>query len=111
MPEVTTPPSAESRAYARAGRVDCRWPAQRLTVELDSYRYHHSRHAWQQDHRRAREAHARGDDFRRYTWEDVFVDPQAMIAELRELLPQAPFRPRCRGGRAGPRRGASRGAP
>ncbi|MDQ4048496.1 MAG: type IV toxin-antitoxin system AbiEi family antitoxin domain-containing protein, partial [Actinomycetota bacterium] len=28
-------------------RVDCRWPEQRLTVELDSYRYHHSRHAWE----------------------------------------------------------------
>nr|MBA3748331.1 type IV toxin-antitoxin system AbiEi family antitoxin domain-containing protein [Solirubrobacterales bacterium] len=30
-------------------RVDCRWPRHRLTVELDSYRYHHSRHAWVQD--------------------------------------------------------------
>jgi len=81
------PPQTNRPAGGR--RVDCRWPAQRLTVELDSYRYHHSRHAWQQDHRRAREAHARGDDFRRYTWEDVFVDPQAMLAELRELLPPA----------------------
>ena len=28
-------------------RVDCRWPAHRLTVELDSYRYHATRHAWE----------------------------------------------------------------
>jgi very-short-patch-repair endonuclease len=68
-------------------RVDCRWPAQRLTVELDGYRYHHSRHAWEQDRRREREARARGDEFRRYTYGDVFEDPQLMLAELRVLLP------------------------
>lgn len=68
-------------------RVDCRWPAQRLTVELDSYRYHHSRHAWEQDRRREREAHARGDQFRRYTHGDVFEHPRLMLEELRGLLP------------------------
>jgi Transcriptional regulator, AbiEi antitoxin len=67
-------------------RVDCRWPQYNLTVELDSYRYHSSRHAWELDRRREREAHARGDDFRRYTHHDVFEDPQRMLAELRDLL-------------------------
>jgi very-short-patch-repair endonuclease len=69
-------------------RVDCRWPEHRLTVELDSYRYHHSRHAWDQDRRREREAHARGDDFRRYTYGDVFEEPELMLTELRALLPK-----------------------
>jgi very-short-patch-repair endonuclease len=68
-------------------RVDCRWPEQRLTVELDSYQFHHSRHAWEQDRRREREAHARGDQFRRYTYGDVFEDPLLMLTELRALLP------------------------
>jgi very-short-patch-repair endonuclease len=68
-------------------RVDCRWPEQRLTVELDSYRYHQSRHAWEQDRRREREAHARGDEFRRYTYGDVSESPRLMLRELRELLP------------------------
>jgi very-short-patch-repair endonuclease len=67
-------------------RVDCRWPEQRLTVELDSYRFHHSRHAWEQDRRREREARARGDEFRRYTWGDVFEEPDAMLAEVDRLL-------------------------
>jgi very-short-patch-repair endonuclease len=67
-------------------RVDCRWPEQRLTVELDSYRYHHSRHAWEQDRRREREARARGDEFRRYTYGDVFEHPEFMLTELRALL-------------------------
>jgi hypothetical protein len=65
--------------------IDCRWPELRLTVELDSYTYHHSRHAWEADRRRAREAYARGDDFRSYTAGDVFDDPALMLAELTPL--------------------------
>jgi hypothetical protein len=67
-------------------RVDCRWPDHRLTVELDSYRYHRSRHAWEQDRRRDREARARGDEFRRYTYGDVVEGPRLMLAELCALL-------------------------
>jgi very-short-patch-repair endonuclease len=66
--------------------VDCRWPDHRLTVELDSYRYHGTRHAWEQDHHREREARARGDEFRRYTWLDVVEDPEPMLADLRALV-------------------------
>ena len=70
-------------------RVDCRWERPPLTVELDSYRYHRSRHAWEQDRRREREARAREDDFRRYTWGDVFESPGAMLAELRAVISAA----------------------
>jgi very-short-patch-repair endonuclease len=66
--------------------IDCRWPDRGLTVELDSYRYHATRHAWEQDRQREREARRRGDDFRRFTSGDVFDDPQAMLEELRPLL-------------------------
>lgn len=66
--------------------VDCRWAEQRLTVELDGYRYHSSRHAWELDRRREREAYARGDDFRRYTYGDVFENPGPMLGELRSVL-------------------------
>lgn len=67
-------------------RVDCRWPEHRLTVELDGYRFHNSRHSWEQDRRREREARARGDEFRRFTYGDVMEDPTFMLAELRSLL-------------------------
>jgi hypothetical protein len=67
-------------------RVDCRWPERRLTVELDSFRYHNTRHSWEQDRRREREAHARGDQFRRYTYADVLEHPDAMLRELEALL-------------------------
>ena len=78
------------RTNRRAGgrRVDARWSEPALTVELDSYRFHSSRHAWEQDRRREREARARGDEFRRYTYGDVLEDPRLMLAELRALVPR-----------------------
>jgi len=79
-------PLPQTNRPAGGRRVDCRWPARRLTIEVDGYRYHHSRHAWEEDRRREREARARGDDFRRYTYGDVFEHPRLMLAELRLLL-------------------------
>jgi len=76
----------ETNRVAGGRRVDCRWPDRRLTVELDGYRYHRSRHAWEQDRRRERQARARGDESRRYTYGDVFEQPRHMLAELRALL-------------------------
>ena len=79
-------PLPVTNKLAGVRRVDCRWPDHRLTVELDSYRYHSSRHAWEQDRRREREAYSRGDEFRRYMWSDVFERTGPLIAELRGLL-------------------------
>jgi very-short-patch-repair endonuclease len=79
-------PIPETNRPAGGRRVDCRWPEQRLTVELDGYRYHHSRYAWELDRRREREARSRGDEFRRYTFGDVIEDPGPMLTELRALL-------------------------
>lgn len=79
-------PLPKTNVPAGAHRVDCHWPAYRLTVELDSYRYHDTRHAWEQDREREREARERGDEFRRYTWHDVVERPEPMLADLRALL-------------------------
>ena len=79
-------PLPEANRLTDGRYVDCRWPAYRLTVELDSYRYHDTRDAWEQDHEREREARARGDEFRRYTWRDVVERPERMLADLRALL-------------------------
>ena len=67
-------------------RVDARWRRPPLTVELDSYRFHNSRHSWERDRRREREARARGDDLRRYTYGDVYENPAAMLGELRSIF-------------------------
>lgn len=79
-------PLPRTNRVAGGRYVDCRWSAQRLTVELDSFRFHNSRHAWEADRHREREAYARGDQFRRYTWADVFEQPHLMLRELRALL-------------------------
>jgi hypothetical protein len=79
-------PLPQTNRPAGGRRVDCRWPEYRLTVELDSYQFHNSRHAWEQDRRREREARARGDEFRRYSYGDVLEDPRYMLRELRALL-------------------------
>src|SRR3954454_9059475 len=89
-------PLPQTNKPAGSHRVDCRWPEYRVTVELDSYRYHNSRRAWEQDRRREREVHAREDELRRYTWGDVFEDPRQMLRELRELLSAARASPSSR---------------
>jgi very-short-patch-repair endonuclease len=66
--------------------IDCRWPEHKLTVELDSYAFHNTRHSWERDRQRDREARERGDRLIRYTWEDVIERPDASVEELRRLL-------------------------
>jgi hypothetical protein len=94
-------------------RIDCRWPEHGLTVELDGYRFHNSRRSWEQDRHREREARARGDDFRRYTYGDVFERPSVMLDEVMAFFSAAtaPPPPRSRSGRGsgGARRGARGG--
>jgi predicted transcriptional regulator of viral defense system len=80
-------PLPETNRPAGGHRVDCRWPEYRLTVELDSYRFHNSRYTWERDRRREREARARGDEFRRYTWADVVEVRRQTVHELWALLP------------------------
>jgi very-short-patch-repair endonuclease len=86
-------PLPQTNRPAGGRRVDCRWPEQRLTVELDGYRYHSSRHAWELDRRREREARARGDEFRRYSYHDVEEWQAWMRRELLALLSGPSRRP------------------
>jgi hypothetical protein len=76
-------PAANKRVDGK--RIDYRWPGL-LTVELDSYRYHNSRYAWEQDRERERQARRRGEEFRRYTWYDVTEGRRDMLADLATLL-------------------------
>lgn len=78
-------PLPEVNRAADGRRVDCRWPEHKLTVELDSYRFHNSRHSWELDREREREARDREDAHRRYSWADV-QDPGPTARELRRLL-------------------------
>jgi hypothetical protein len=66
--------------------VDCRWPQHRLTVELDSYRYHATRRAWETDQKRQLKAKRHGDEYQRYVWGDVFERPGATAEDVLQLL-------------------------
>ncbi|HEU4978242.1 MAG TPA: hypothetical protein VFT42_05065, partial [Solirubrobacteraceae bacterium] len=79
-------PLPRTNRVASGKRVDCRWAELKVTVELDSFQSHNSRHTWEQDRAREREAYARGDHFRRYTYGDVFEHPAQMLTELHALL-------------------------
>lgn len=68
--------------------VDVRWPQHRLTVELNGFRFHRSRRAWEADMERERAARRRGDRFRRYSWHDVFEDRAYLLETLDALLPR-----------------------
>jgi hypothetical protein len=57
-----------------------------VTIELVSFRFHNSRHAWEHDHDREREARIRGDEWRSFTYDDVFGDQTYMLGELEKLL-------------------------
>jgi hypothetical protein len=62
-------------------KVDCYWPDHDLIVELLSYRYHATRHAFEQDvARRRRSSHLA------YAYGDVFERADATIMELRLRL-------------------------
>jgi hypothetical protein len=52
-----------------------------IRVHRGVYRVGHTAPA-----RREREARARADEFRRYTYADVFEDPRVMLSDLRALL-------------------------
>lgn len=79
-------PLPQTNIPVGAHYVDCRWPEHGVTVELDSYRYHNTRRAWERDRERERAARARGDVHRRYTAADIFDRPGPMLADLRGLL-------------------------
>jgi hypothetical protein len=86
LTEAGLPLPDEMNRVADGRRIDCRWRDHKLTVELLGFRFHNSRHSWDRDHDRAREAYARDDDYREYTYKDVFEDPTRMLSELRKLL-------------------------
>jgi very-short-patch-repair endonuclease len=67
--------------------VDCVWPEHNLVVELDSYRFHGSRAAFERDRERGAELHARGVTTLRFTYRQV-TTRQDWVAS--RLAPRSP---------------------
>ena len=79
-------PLPDSNKRVGKHRVDCHWAEYGLTVELVSFKYHNSQYAFDKDHDRERAARMRGEEWRQFTYDDVFKDQTYMLGELRKLL-------------------------
>ncbi len=66
--------------------VDCHWPAARLVVELDGWRFHRTRQAWERDHARDAALRMAGVEVHRVTYRRLDAEPELVAAEVRELL-------------------------
>ncbi|MEA2349665.1 MAG: hypothetical protein QOG86_606 [Thermoleophilaceae bacterium] len=86
-------PLPQTNVRVGVHRVDLHWPGYGLTIELDSYRFHNSRKAWEADRARERDARASEHEHQRLTWYDVVEDPEPTVRYLRRLLRQPARRP------------------
>jgi very-short-patch-repair endonuclease len=73
---------------ARVGSftVDFLWPGPALIAEVDGYRAHGGREAFEADRARDTELKLLGYEVIRFTWRQVTEDPRAVAAALRALL-------------------------
>ena len=72
----------------RVGRheVDLLWRAQRLVIEVDGFRFHGGRAAFERDRRRDGALLAAGYRVLRVTWRELTDAPEAVIATLAQAL-------------------------
>jgi REase_MTES_1575 len=72
-------------AFIEGFRVDAVWRTHRLAVELDGWRHHHDRHAFERDRERDAILTAAGWRVVRFTYRQVTVRPDGVIQTLRRL--------------------------
>jgi hypothetical protein len=71
-------------------RVDFAWPAARLIVEIDGFRWHSSQEAMRSDHARQNGLELDGWTVLRYAANDVRDEPGRVAAEVRRALAAVP---------------------
>jgi very-short-patch-repair endonuclease len=77
-------PRPQTNVLIEGKDVDAAWPDRKLIIELDSWEYHRTRQAFEDDRRRDRQLAANGWRVIRITWRDL-DDPDALERELRAL--------------------------
>ena len=77
-------PPPQTNILIEGVEVDAAWPDRKLIVELDSWEYHHTRHAFENDRRKDRHLTANGWTVLRITWRDL-DEPEALARELEAL--------------------------
>ncbi|MFF2372531.1 hypothetical protein [Agromyces sp. NPDC058110] len=82
-------PLANEPTQVRAGLVlhpDLKWEHWRIVLEYEGDGHRTSRSQWQADIRRQRDFEAAGWAVIRVTSDDLFVDPAAFIARVRDVI-------------------------
>jgi len=67
-------------------QLDMRWPAQKLVIEFDGFRFHGHRVAFERDRRRDQMLVAAGYRVMRVTWRQLEQEPLAVLARLAAAL-------------------------
>jgi very-short-patch-repair endonuclease len=78
----------EPRTNAKVGpyEVDFLWPERGLVVEVDGYAFHSTRRSFERDRRRDADLHNRGHRVIRFTWRQITVEPELVVATLAAQL-------------------------
>lgn len=92
------PPQVNSRVAGY--EVDLCRPRHDLVVEIDSYRFHASRAAFERDRLKQTRLAAAGYAVLRLTWTRVTREPEAAVADVAGALARAEFGARSQGTRA-----------
>jgi very-short-patch-repair endonuclease len=79
-------PAPEINVRVGGYEVDFLWRPQRLIVETDGYRYHRGSQAFEDDHARDLDLHARGYEIRRFTYRQVTEAPEGVATTVRRAL-------------------------
>ncbi len=78
-------PMPQTNVLIERVEVDAAWPGRKPIVELDSWEYHRTRQAFEEDRKRDRRLKAAGWTVLRVTWRDL-DEPGRLAAELAVFL-------------------------
>jgi very-short-patch-repair endonuclease len=69
--------------------VDFYWPGERCVVEIDGFKFHSTRRAFEHDRRKDAVLQAAGIAVLRFTWRQLETEPLTVVARLAALLARA----------------------
>ena len=82
-------PSRWSRQVLAGYELDFFWPRERFALELDGFRFHSARGAFERDRRKDNDLRRAGVTTTRTTWWQVDEDTYALVADVARGLQSA----------------------
>ena len=79
-------PAPHINARLHGYEVDFYWPGERVVVEIDGFRWHGSRAAFERDRRKGAVLTAAGIMLIRATWEQIDGQPLSLVAVVAQTL-------------------------